>query len=330
MAGLHFQVFLFAFLLNIAPECRGSETVSAFKVEDVALLCLNFNVTDPLTCYRIRLTKYTDASSPTVVFQYPKKSQDAKRVNLEANRKGQTCVFLRTLQKSDEGMYNFEIWKGWDKINVTEIFLKVKDCRTLKVETANPGMPVTLNCSEDAETAPSNVTWAKLKGSNSVPVDLTRAEMKEVFLTIPSVSASDSGWYRCDYIVRQSQRCSKINLHVKSRQEDVSEITMVPSPTFTKTQPAFFQDFKANEKDENETSILVVVLVLTLIITLAALTGLFIYKRLKSQRNSAGCFQRSEDFYENVTLPCSPDATDQINSLYAFPEEVQMHTFIES
>ncbi|KAM4568045.1 V-set and immunoglobulin domain-containing protein 1-like isoform 2-T2 [Fundulus diaphanus] len=321
MTRLYFQVFLCAFILEVAPKCKGAETLSAFKDEDVALSCLNFNITDSLNCHRIKLTKkHTDAGD-TVVFAYPKKSQEGKHVKLEANKKGQTCVFLTNLQKSDEGTYGFEIWKGWDMINVTSISLKIKDCRTLKQETAKSGAPVRLSCSVDAEKAPSNVTWAKLKGSNTVPVDPQRARTQGALLTIASVSANDGGWYRCDYILGQSQRCSKINLQVKGHQEDVFTTATVPIPAFTNTQQVFSQVLQSNDKEGNETSSLVVGLVITSIITLAALTGVFFYKRYKTQRNHAGCIRESLDVYENANLSCSPDAANRVNSLYAYPDE---------
>uniref|UniRef100_A0A3B3VCA3 Ig-like domain-containing protein n=1 Tax=Poecilia latipinna TaxID=48699 RepID=A0A3B3VCA3_9TELE len=92
------------------------------------------------------------------------------------------------------------------------------DCWILKPEVAKPGQKVSLNCSVDAEMAPSNVTWVKKKGSNSVPVNLTRVEIKGISLTIKSVSASDDGWYKCDYVLGQSHRCSEINLHLQGHQ----------------------------------------------------------------------------------------------------------------
>ncbi|XP_043973492.1 CXADR-like membrane protein isoform X2 [Gambusia affinis] len=318
MAHLYFQVCLLVFVVKVPPKCRGEEIVSAFPDEDVVLSCLNFNITDPRSCYRIRLVNNTDDRKPSVLFEYPKKSQDAKRVNLEANRKGQTCVFLKTLQKSDQGTYHFEIWKGWDKINVTLISLKVKDCRNLKPEVAKPGQNVNLNCSVDAETTPSNVTWARMKGSDSVPVNLTRVEMKGISLTIKSLSASDTGWYRCDYILGQSRRCSEIYLRFQDHQEAVSTTTMIPRSAFTEIrQVSPYSSSEPHKTEGRETSILVVVLTITLIFTLAALTGVLIYKRYKTQRKSA----ESADVYENVSLPCSPDTKDRINSLYALPEE---------
>ncbi|XP_032414130.1 uncharacterized protein LOC116717117 [Xiphophorus hellerii] len=318
MAHLYFQVCLLVFVLKVPPRCRGGETVSAFTDEDVVLSCLNVNITDPSSCYRMRLVKNTDAMNPSVIFEYPKKSQDAKRVNLEANRKGQTCVFLKTSQRSDAGSYDFEIWKGWDKIMVTHISLKVKDCRNLKPEVAKPGQNVSLNCSVDGETAPSNVTWAKMKGSDSVPVTLPRIEMKGISLTIKSVSDSDTGWYKCDYILGQSRRCSKINLRFRGHQETVSMTTMIPRSAFTETRQGSLNIVsETNRTKGSETSILVVVLTMTSIFTLAALTGVFIYKRYKTQRKSA----ESADVYENVSLPCSPDTKNRINSLYAFLEE---------
>ncbi|XP_054903848.1 uncharacterized protein LOC129371318 isoform X2 [Poeciliopsis prolifica] len=319
MAHLYFQVCLLVFVLKVPPKCRGDD-IAGFKDEDVILSCLNFNITGQRSCYRIRLVNNTDSYKSSVIFEYPKKSQDAKRVNLQANEKGQTCVFLKTLQISDEGKYNFEIWEGWDNINVIRINLKVKECRNLKSQVAKPGQNVSLNCSVDAEMAPSNVTWAKMKGIQPVPVDLTRVEMKGTSLTIKSVSASDTGWYKCVYTLSQSRRCSEINLLLGH--QDVSTATMIPRSAFTETRQASpYIASETNEMEGSETSTLVVVLTITSIFTLAAFTGVFIYKRYKTLRNSPVCFRESADIYENVSLPCSPDTTNRVNSLYSFPEE---------
>ncbi|XP_008430667.1 uncharacterized protein LOC103478539 isoform X2 [Poecilia reticulata] len=161
-----------------------------------------------------------------------------------------------------------------------------------------------------------------MKGRNSVPVNLTRVEIKGISLTIKSVSASDDGWYKCDYMLGQSQRCSEINLRLQGHQ-DVSATTMTPTSAFTETRQAspYIASETNRTKGSGGTSTLVVVLTITTIFTLAALTGVLIYRRYKTQRNSAVRFREPADVYENVSLPCSPDTTNRINSLYAFPEE---------
>ncbi|XP_015257366.1 PREDICTED: uncharacterized protein LOC107102534 isoform X2 [Cyprinodon variegatus] len=313
MEHLYLRVFLFVFFLKHESKCSVTKDVSGFKDEEVALMCPDFQIKDPPDCHRARLVN----SENTTIFEHPKEIHKSNRVTLKENREGKTCIFLENLQKSDEGVYDFEVWKGWDMINATKISLKVKDCKSLKPEFATPGATVSLNCSMNGETAPSNITWGKLKGKTSVPVDLERVTINGVHLIIKSVTEKDKGWYKCDYMLSQSPRCLSINLLFK----DVSVTTMFPSSAFSETQEAFSQVLETATKGEDETSSWVITLVIILILTLAVLTGLFIYKRRKTPTNSAGCFRESGDVYENVNLPCSPGATNRINSLYAFPEE---------
>lgn len=94
-------------------------------------------------------------------------------------------------------------------------FHDLSDCRTLESEKATIGMPFKLKCKVKATPAPSNISWVKLKGDQQVSVNSTRVQADGLFLAIQSVADSDRGWYRCNYIVEQSQRCSKINLQVQ-------------------------------------------------------------------------------------------------------------------
>lgn len=103
------------------------ETVSGIQQEDVALSCLDSNVTGSASSYRVKwIKKATETTEEQVIFEWPKKLQEVKRVKLEEDGKGQTCLFLERLEKSDAGLYAYEIWKGWDMYLVKEIFLKVK------------------------------------------------------------------------------------------------------------------------------------------------------------------------------------------------------------
>lgn len=56
-----------------------------------------------------------------------------------------------------------------------------------------------------------------LKGGNPATVNTERFEMTGTSLTIQSVNANDSAWYRCKYMIGQTQRCFDINLLVQGK-----------------------------------------------------------------------------------------------------------------
>lgn len=106
-----------------------TETVSASKEEDAVLSCFNSSVMMDPECYRVKWTKNeTHPSQMKVILVRPVTSSfpDASRVKWGADGNGQMSLFLTKSQKSDEGCYICEIWKGWDRILAKSFSLKVK------------------------------------------------------------------------------------------------------------------------------------------------------------------------------------------------------------
>ncbi|XP_041845046.1 uncharacterized protein LOC121642391 isoform X6 [Melanotaenia boesemani] len=333
MAHLNIQAVFLLFLLKIVSECRGStdtETVLASKDEDVALLCLNSNVTD-LKSHRVRWIKYATAEhSEKVIFEGPKKSQGDERVTVEVNENGQFHLSLKTLQKSDAGFYSCEIWERWERVHVKNISLKVKDCRALEAVKAAPKTFVQLNCQVNIPSevqTPVNISWAVLKGNTPVPVDSEKVKMNGTFLTFPSVTTSDSGWYRCT--LGQTQQCSEIKLCVA---ENACVATTVPVTAVPTSQQApstsaltVTERMQINKKEPSSgTLIPVVVLVVIGILILVASAGFFMYRRYKTQKEMQQQPRQpadSFDAYENLTLPRLQDSGNRVNSLYRLQEE---------
>lgn len=105
----------------------GAELVSGVKEEDAVLSCLNSSVMDPKSSHRVRWLKSSaDSSLEIIFFEWPKSSQKVDRVSLKDDGKGQKCLHLKSLQKSDEGLYRCEVWEGWNIIQVKNLSLKVK------------------------------------------------------------------------------------------------------------------------------------------------------------------------------------------------------------
>lgn len=62
-----------------------------------------------------------------VIFKWPTASKDVnKRVKWVADGNGQKCLTLTKPQKSDQGLYTCETWKGWDRVAAKNISLKIK------------------------------------------------------------------------------------------------------------------------------------------------------------------------------------------------------------
>ncbi|CAG6015657.1 unnamed protein product [Menidia menidia] len=226
-------------------------------------------------------------------------------------------------------MYRWEIWDGWDIVLVQNISLKIKDCKVHQAVKAAPGRSVKIDCQEYAtpgQQALSNISWAKLKGSNRISVDSERIQMNGTYLAIQSAKASDSGWYRCTYTLGETQRCSDINLRIQDPLDSFEATTATVPPVTTAEEVLTVRVTVqiSGPGERNETLIPAVVSVAGVILLLAALAGFFIHRRRKTQSPTRQIQMRaavSTDAYENLTLPYSPHAGDRVNSLYQFPEE---------
>lgn len=102
--------------------------MTAFQEQDVVLSCLNSGM-DPKSCYRAMWKKSSpDTGQMKPILAWPKtpKIQVAERVKWEIDGNGHMSLYLTRIQKSDEGDYSCEIWKGWECIFVKKLSLKVK------------------------------------------------------------------------------------------------------------------------------------------------------------------------------------------------------------
>ncbi|XP_045899775.1 uncharacterized protein LOC123967649 [Micropterus dolomieu] len=315
-------------LLIVISECRDSsaeiQVVAATQEEDVALPCFNSSLMNPGSCYRVKLIKYAaDASQMKVIFARPEtpKIQDAKRIKWGSGGNGQMSFLLTKLQKSDEGLYSCEVWVGWDCILVKNISLKMRECKTLQAVKAAPSTPVYLNCPVNitsGQQGPENISWVMLKGGNPATVNTERFEMIGTSLAIQSVNANDSAWYRCKYMIGQTQRCFDINLLV---QVENVEPTTVPALTTGEII------WETKEEGSSGTVIAIVASVIIGTATIATLIGLFIYRRRNTPWHPPAAAIDTGG-YEDVGLPCSQDCVNQrVNSLYQQVQDESMCTF---
>ncbi|XP_026150051.1 uncharacterized protein LOC113122730 isoform X2 [Mastacembelus armatus] len=278
---------------------------------------------DPKSCYRVQLIKYaTDSSQEKVVFAWPRKDQVVEHVKWEADGNGQVSLFLTKLQNSDGGLYGCELCHGWECTVVKNISLKVRECKLSSVKAALRAS-VELKCPVgpvSERQGPQNILWTKLKGDDPVPVNYTGATVNDTSLTLHSVTASDSGWYRCEYMLGKTQLCFDIKLTVAEeatvRSTDVAGTRAQQALSTTETS-------LANRKEESSGTVIAVMTSLIIIAIIGALMGLLIYRRrhtqgdmMPTQRHSAGTLRQSVDGYETVNLTLPDDRLQQSNSLY--------------
>ncbi|KAM9310845.1 uncharacterized protein KZ484_026657 isoform 2-T2 [Pholidichthys leucotaenia] len=306
MKGIYFQV-LPLILLGVITECRGLVTVEATQGEDAALSCFNSTDPDPKSSDRFRWIKFSNTNRMEDVFKWPTGINNDGRVKLERDGNGKMYIFLKNVQKPDEGLYSCEMCQGWDCVLVKNISLKINDCKRLSSVKVGPGTYAQLNCQMNSipgQQEPQNITWAMQKGKNKyVSVE---SEMNGISLIFEKVMTDNHGWYRCSYTLGQTTHCFEIKLSV---QANVTLLT-------TRMEPS------------SKTVVAVVPSVILGVIIAAALVVLFIRHRRSKQRfteqpqtQTAG----SLSVYEGV-LFSQDSVTDRVNSLYQNMDE-NMCTF---
>ncbi|KAI3360937.1 hypothetical protein L3Q82_013147 [Scortum barcoo] len=341
MAHFYPQSLQLLVLITVLSECRGrspaTETFSAFQEGDVVLPCFDTNDKD-LKCYRVvwvKYVKYATDVSQKVILSRPKlgKNQDAAHVKWEADENGQMSLFLTKLQKSDEGLYSCEIWEGWDRTFVRNISLRVKECKTLQPVKVAPSTLVNLTCPVDltsGQQEPRNISWAMLRGGKKVYTEWpTKVEIDGTSLAIQSVSSTDSGWYSCEYMLGQTQRCFEINLLIQEKTTAVTTTAAV----FSSVSEVILE---ARKEESSGAFIAIVASAFIGTAVIAALIGLFIYRRRTTQRvthvtqrHRPGATIDALGVYETAHLTLSSDASEnqQVNSLYQQFDDEALCTF---
>nr|XP_033496257.1 uncharacterized protein LOC117265719 isoform X3 [Epinephelus lanceolatus] len=328
MAHCNPQVLLLSVLLTVISACKERQhtNVVVYQEEDVVLPCADSNVMDPKSCLRFKLINATNASWMKVIFARPEmpEFQDAERVKLKADANGRMSLTLTKSQKSDEGLYRCEIWQGWECILVKNISLRVRDCKVPAAVTAAPSTTFNLNCPVEItskQQGPQNISWAMLIGGKPVPITSKGVEVNETALAFQSVNYSDSQWYRCEYMLGQTRRCFDIKLLVQEVEDVVVTTTAPALTTLTSTEI-----ISEPEKEESSGAFIAVVAsVIIGIAIMAALIGLFIYRRCNTPRVPQQTLSYPGGTlggYEIVSLTFSEDRSNRVNSIYqAVPEE---------
>ncbi|XP_062254625.1 protein turtle-like [Platichthys flesus] len=322
MAAFSPQCLLLSGLAMLVSDCRADSllTVTAYREGNATIPCVKAITTDPNSGNRFRWMKHSaDTGRMKDVLTWPPKSQLDKHVKWEVDGEGQMSLLLTNVQKSDEGLYSCEMCQGWDCTLVKNTTLVVKDCKVLQALKATPRTRVELKCPVVETSRPQNISWFLVKGGEPLSLPSDRVQVNLTSLVILSVRADDTGWYRCNYTDKQTQRCFDMRIQI----QDVVEVT--PSPvTAAQTQQALTSTEPLSEKSQEESGGTVIAVVSSVVIVVAAaVIGVLIYccrdtQRLPQQAQgspSTGTLTQSDNFYETVS--CSDDPFNlRVNSIY--------------
>ncbi|KAL6109079.1 uncharacterized protein ACO6RY_12289 [Pungitius sinensis] len=146
--------------------------------------------------------------------------------------------------------------------------------------------------------------------------------MNGTSLAFLSVQPSDSGWYRCKYVLGQTHRCFEMNLQVQDKNDVVA--TTVPGLEISETiwHTKTEAETETETKTERSSGAFLPVLVTSVIIgtaITAALIGLFIYRRRNTQRVT-------QETHRHTPPDTRMDVYDIVNPP---PSEARDHTLYE-
>ncbi|KAM4600563.1 uncharacterized protein ACJ7VT_020495 isoform 2-T2 [Polymixia lowei] len=251
---------------------------------------------------------------------------------------------LTRLNKSDEGLYRCEIWQGWNSILVKNISLKPKDCKTLEPVKAAPNTEATLSCplnTTSGQHQPQNVFWTVVKGGTENPIFQSpniihlreSIEAAEASLVIHSVKPGDSGWYRCKYLVGQSQRCFDMKLLVQDPlnateiEQAVTTTEDIRTTQEERSAVTSTEDIRTTQEESSagtSTGALVASLIIGIVIMTLLIVGVvYFYMRHPGIRTLP-----ADDHYEVVHFPASEGFMDQQNNvIYESVQEERICTY---
>ncbi|XP_041648455.1 uncharacterized protein LOC121513036 [Cheilinus undulatus] len=330
MTHFHPHCLFISVLFVVVSACRAGlpvfEALTATQQEEVALPCSDPHLTNPNNSSRIRWTKLGSNGQRDVILVRPKSSniQDAERAKWKTDGRGQMSLYLTNLQMSDKGVYICEICQGWDCSPVKNITLIIKECKALQAVSATPGASVNLSCSENVTSGQQrslNISWVMSKGMNIVNITSATAEMNGSSLTIRSVRDSDSGWYRCNYMLGQNHRCNEIRLQVGNI------VVATPSQSPAQLTQLTTKTILEPSTDEGNGAVIAAIVCSVIIgIAIIATLILIMYCRLNNTQRAAQytCrhLEEPDAAYETVAFtPANDLPNERVNSLYSNQDE---------
>ncbi|XP_050987545.1 uncharacterized protein LOC127178612 [Labeo rohita] len=256
--------------------------------DNMSISCIT--TTHPLQSLTVKLRR-TSQEKDILIYPdiFPPSEHQRWSVRKDA---GNVTLDLKDIRLSDDGLYDCQVYKGWDCLNIIRFNLKVKECKTLDSVHPTPGSSVLLPCSEHPlQHRTEQVTWKVVIGHQSTditqyhppnrpssstdkllrPLYVRARQLNNGSLHIRDVADIDELWYRCSV---NEKTCYEVKLLLKV-------ITDAPAPGDNMVgQSEDNSDESEAVTNETVTTNVTVVVMIT-IVSLSVLISLTVYVILK-------------------------------------------------
>ncbi|XP_051722409.1 uncharacterized protein LOC127497747 isoform X5 [Ctenopharyngodon idella] len=219
--------------------CKQVHQLNINYVEGDNMSISYLTTTHPLESLTVKLRR-TDPVQHILIYSDTSPASEHQRWSLR-NYSGSVTLYLKDISLSDQGRYEYEVYKDWDCLNATLLNLRVRECKTLDFVHATPDSSVLLPCSEHpVQNRTDQVTWKIFHGHQSTeitqyrppnkPLNSTERDPRPLYerariigngsLLIRDAVNTDGSWYQC----RVSEKtCYEVKLVMKV-------ITDAPTP----------------------------------------------------------------------------------------------------
>ncbi|KAL0172220.1 hypothetical protein M9458_032531, partial [Cirrhinus mrigala] len=133
----------------------------------MSISCLT--TTHPLQSLTVKLHKTNQDKD---ILMYPDISPESEHQRWSVRKDaGNVTLVLKDIRLSDDGLYDCQVYKDQDCLNVIRFNLKVKECKILDTVHPTPGSSVLLPCSEHPlQNRTEQVTWKVVNGRQSTDI----------------------------------------------------------------------------------------------------------------------------------------------------------------
>ncbi|XP_056331648.1 uncharacterized protein LOC130243496 [Danio aesculapii] len=271
--------------------------ISCVQRDSMSIPCLS--ITHPLESLTVKLRKNNPVQD---ILIYPDISPASENQRWSVRKHaGNIQLDLKDIQLTDEGLYDCEVYKDQDCLNVTRFTLTVKDCKKLESVSATLGSAVLLPCSEHPQRNKTDqVTWKVIEGHRSTDITQYRSssktsnsteklskplfervrQLENGSLLIRDSVKADELWYRCRV---NDKTCHEVKLQFKDLV--IAKSTTLRTTGTLKT-PAGHNKGNTDTTANNLTAV-VTATVVSLLTILSLIICVIVYFKKRKHRNNS-------------------------------------------
>ncbi|KAL1259383.1 hypothetical protein QQF64_009960, partial [Cirrhinus molitorella] len=296
--------------------------INCIQGDNVSISCLT--TTHPLQALTVKLRRtnqdediltYPDIS-PASGHQRWSVRKDAENVTLD----------LKDIRLFDGALYDCQVYKGQDCLNVIRFHLKVKECKILDTVNPTPGSSVLLPCSEHLlQNRNKQVTWQVVNGRQTTNISQygqpnklsssTEKLQKPLYerarqlangsLLIMDVVNADNLWYRCRV---NDKTCYEMKLLLKEYKTfystTVLELLSATLLSTVITDAPATADSTVGQTEDNIYTVVMMTTIVSLCVLTSLIVGILLYflTKERSKFNSQielSC--RTTVYYSNIS-----------------------------